>query len=305
MALLAPEFIPGNKYLFQTIRHLMEHIGIQEGVYASGDLAVSQRATGANMSVDVAAGAAWVKGDTGTRQGLYHVVNDALVNLTVSAAHSTNPRLDQVILVVNDSSVSGASNTPELKVLAGTATSGATLDNRNGAASLPSNAIRLADILVAAADTSITTAEIRDRRPRARGFKSTDSKTADTNWQSSGGDMLSVTGEFSGAPVLVIASNIRYANFTGVSQVPGVRIAVDSTVPPVGAYPATLGDAIGNGVQTSLPSLHTELTGLTAVSAGRHKIAVQANGGGDGSASAKLVGSVNPTLTVIELVGTA
>jgi hypothetical protein len=61
------------------------------------------------------------------------------------------------------------SNLAQVRVLAGTATGGATLDNRTGAAALPSSAIRLADVLVAATDTAITNSEIRDRRPWARG----------------------------------------------------------------------------------------------------------------------------------------
>ena len=172
MALITPpELLETQSYPFQRLRYMSEHLGLQEGVWGATDYKVVQRAAGANPSVDVGAGAAFIKGDTGTRQGLYHQVNDATMNLVVGAAHATNPRIDQVILRIFDSTVSGGSDTPTLSVLAGTATGGATLDNRTGAAALPNDAIRLADILVPATDTTITDNQIRDRRPWARGAR--------------------------------------------------------------------------------------------------------------------------------------
>jgi hypothetical protein len=53
-------------------------------------------------------------------------------------------------------------------VVTGTATGGATLDNRTGAAALPASAILLATCW-SATDTAISNSEIRDRRPWARG----------------------------------------------------------------------------------------------------------------------------------------
>lgn len=147
--------------------------GCQEGVYESGAYKVAQRAAGADMSVDVAAstGHALVQGDAVSFQDLYGVrPHSAVINEAIVAADATNPRLDQVILEVLDNQHDGSGNSKaRVRVVAGTPTSGATLANRSGAAALPSSAIRLADVLVAAADTSITNAEIRDRRPWARG----------------------------------------------------------------------------------------------------------------------------------------
>ena len=170
MTLLTPDLLESKTYPFQKLRRVNEHLGLQEGVYGASDFKVVQRAAGAGPSVDIGMGAAWVKGDTGTRQGHYHVENDATVNLSVGAGNQTNPRVDQVILTVFDSVVAGTSDVPTLTVLAGAATAGATLDNRTGVAPLPNDAIRLADILVPAASTSVTTSNIRDRRPRATGF---------------------------------------------------------------------------------------------------------------------------------------
>jgi hypothetical protein len=63
----------------------------------------------------------------------------------------------------------GGLNLSRVRVVSGTATSGATLDNRTGAAALPSSAMLLADVLVPATDTTISNSQIRDRRKWARG----------------------------------------------------------------------------------------------------------------------------------------
>jgi hypothetical protein len=146
--------------------------GLQEGVIGAGDLKVSQRALGANPSVDVAVGDAWVQYDTGTRNGLSHVWSDAVANVAINASDATNPRIDQIGVQLNDVGVGAGTggNTPALRYVPGTATPGATLDNRTGAAAAPNDWMRLADFLVPAGTNSpVTTANIRDRRPWARG----------------------------------------------------------------------------------------------------------------------------------------
>src|SRR6266498_2637149 len=75
---------------------------VSEGVVQATALAVSQRAAGANLSVDVAAGACWVLGDTNTdRQPCYRCINDAVVNLGISPDPS-NPRKVLVVAQVTD-----------------------------------------------------------------------------------------------------------------------------------------------------------------------------------------------------------
>lgn len=148
--------------------------GLQEGVLSSGSYMVTQRGAGANLSVDIAASTgdgALVQGDAVTAQGLYLVApHSAVINETITTAHATLPRIDQVVLEIKDTQHDASgSNLAQTRVVAGTATGGATLDNRTGAAALPSSAVLLADVLVAATDTAISNAEIRDRRPWARG----------------------------------------------------------------------------------------------------------------------------------------
>lgn len=180
MALLIPEYLQTKTYSAMRLRQVLMDQHLQEGVVGAVDLAVAQRAAGgANMSVDVAAGAAFVRGDLTSRQGLYHVYNDGIVNLAIGANTSGNPRVDQVIARVYDSQdgLAGADQAT-LEVLPGTATAGATLDNRSGAAALPLTAVRLADVLVASGTSSIVASNIRDRRPWARGGFSQIQRTA-------------------------------------------------------------------------------------------------------------------------------
>ena len=90
------------------------------GVVGAGDLAVSANAT-PNMSVNVAAGQAWIAGSTAANQGLYYCFNDAPVNLIIAAADPTNPRYDLVVATVLDAAYAGASNEWTLQVITGTA----------------------------------------------------------------------------------------------------------------------------------------------------------------------------------------
>jgi hypothetical protein len=222
---LVADFNPAVAVTFQRMRALLLEGGggLQEGVLGAGDLKVSQRAAGANLSADVAAGAAWVTIDTGARNGATHIYNDAVFNAgPFTAGHATLPRVDQVILRYNDSAIpTGAGNTPTIEVLTGTATSGATLDNRLGATALPNDCLRLADILVPAASTSVTTANIRDRRPWARGghvFQigsgGGNVTTASGSFVTLGAGLLDVRMECTGVPLEIIFSGTA-SNLTG------------------------------------------------------------------------------------------
>lgn len=145
----------------------------QEGVWGATDLRVT---AGAGVSVDVGAGVAFVRGDDATDQGLYRVRNDGTLNSAdfelggIGVADATNPRIDQIIArILDDTHDSSGERKWRLEVLQGTATGGATLDNRSGAPALPNSCLRLADVLVPAGASSLLTANIRDRRPWARG----------------------------------------------------------------------------------------------------------------------------------------
>lgn len=160
-------------------------VALQEGAVEALAYKVMERLSGAAMfvEIDADAGSCVVQGDYVTGQGLYPVPpHSANIVEEIAAADVTNPRIDQVVLEVLDNvhDASGG-NLARVRVIAGTPTGGATLDNRTGAAALPSSCMRLADVLVGAGVTSIVTANIRDRRTWARGASKTISRTANAS----------------------------------------------------------------------------------------------------------------------------
>ena len=175
----APSFLQGGVgaspgYSAIDVRRPLFATGMQEGVIDSGSYEVTERGAGANLSVDIAASSgsgAVVQGDSVTAQGLYYVPpHSATINEAIATADATNPRIDSVILeILDDTHAGGGSNLARVRVLTGTPTAGATLDNLNGASSVPGSALLLARILVPASDTTISNSQIRDRRTWARG----------------------------------------------------------------------------------------------------------------------------------------
>lgn len=132
------------------------------GVARGADFAVTQNGT-PNMSVNVGAGGAFIRGTQNANQGAYHVWNDGTVNLSITAADATNGRRDLVIAQVRDSYYSGATNDARITVVTGTP---AASPVDPSLASFP-NALVLARITVAAGDTAINTADITDLRTMA------------------------------------------------------------------------------------------------------------------------------------------
>jgi hypothetical protein len=144
-----------------------------EGIVAPTDLAVVQNPGGADLSVTVNTGSAVIAVDTpyggkrrcrltaASNSGTPGIVNAADWITTFATPHATLPRIDRVVAIVRDSNVdsSGAYDV-KLKVIAGTATSGATLTNLTGAAAVPVNSFLLANVLVGAAATQILSANI-------------------------------------------------------------------------------------------------------------------------------------------------
>lgn len=214
MALLSPEFLQTGSYNAMRDRIARSHGGaLQSGVWGDNDFKVAQRAAGANMSVDVALGFAWVR-TVSPNKGLFHIENSATVNVAVTNAHATLPRIDQVILTVNDSTHGGGTgSTPTLTVMAGVPTSGAQISSvtganyRAGAPPFGGNAIRLADIFVGPGVSSITSSDINDRRAWARGAfalrtNTSSSSTSGTHTTLQAIPNLGATLELSSSPIV-------------------------------------------------------------------------------------------------------
>jgi len=121
------------------------------------ELAVVQNGT-PNMSVNVGSGRCVVQGTTSVVQGAYSMLNDAVLNVAITAAHATLPRIDLIVARVQDASYAGAVNSFTIEVVTGVAAGSPAVP------AAPASSFILAQIAVAAAVTSITNANITDRR---------------------------------------------------------------------------------------------------------------------------------------------
>lgn len=274
MALRTPFANDAKTYGFEWLRGMLE-AGLQQGVLNMGGAGTDLKATvqTGTLRLDVAAGAALVKGTSGVAalglsQGLFMVINDAAITtaVTLASGHATLPRIDQICLKVEDSSDLGSgADQVTVVAVAGTATSGATLDNRNGAAALPANHFLLADQLVPAAASSLLAANTRDRRAWARGayrrILRNANAAAGSNYTTTSTSAVAIDGtnlspriECSGVPVRVTLRGTTIYTATGgrvryQHRVDGATIdgTLETAIPIVSA-----GDPHGTNIQWDL-----------------------------------------------------
>lgn len=156
------------------------------GVTTYDALKVSANGT-PNMSVNVAAGLAIVKGTEATGQGYYIAGNDAGVNRAIAAADNTNARHDIVYLAVRDAQYSGSDSDCVIGVATGIpAAVPADPD-------IPENAIPLARVVVQANASSITSGNITDRRVASPAWSRPRGRVASAARSSDSGEFTAVT----------------------------------------------------------------------------------------------------------------
>ncbi len=167
----------------------------------TGALAVAAQAT-PNMTVAVAPGSVWIPGTLGasigfpanagaqttyglpsgfTSQGCYEAYNDGTVNLTITAANPTNPRIDLICASIDDAQYAGSLNMPVLQVITGTAAASPT------APAAPASTVVLAAVLVAAGVSSIVGTAITNVAPAAIAGALTWNGTAYVPYPAAGG----------------------------------------------------------------------------------------------------------------------
>lgn len=157
-----PIFIQAGSHPAEDVRRWIgTSVNDTEGVVMADDLEVTEKSGTPDMSVDVAAGRAYVAGTEATYQGHYFAENRGSSNVAVAASDPTNPRIDLVVLRVRDSAYSGGTDTVTIEVVTGTPAGSPV------APTLPDNSLLLATVDVAALASSIVDADITGERVRA------------------------------------------------------------------------------------------------------------------------------------------
>jgi hypothetical protein len=137
------------------------------GIVRSGDLEVTEKAGTPGMSVDVAAGAAWIRGTENDHQGAYHLYNDDVVNLAISNGDPSNGRNDLICGQIRDEFY-GSAGTTDARLVVIEGTPAATPTDPT----VPDNCVVLARVNVDANEsTSILAADIDDLRTVAGGWR--------------------------------------------------------------------------------------------------------------------------------------
>jgi len=152
-----PSWLQNGSHPAENDRLSMQSIIATTGTIGTSSLLVAQAAT-PGMAIQIAAGWGAIVGNFTTNMGVYQFYNDAATQVSVTTADTTNPRIDRVVVTVNDSYYSGATNNVTFTIVAGTAAPSP------AAPATPTNSISLATIAVAANATSIVNANITDTR---------------------------------------------------------------------------------------------------------------------------------------------
>lgn len=136
----------------------------EAGVVDPAAFKVTERAGTPNMSVDVAAGGLFVASTRSSSAGVYHVYNDGTVNVPLSAADATNPRIDRVLVQVRDEEQDAALTQNDARVLVVEGTPAA---SPSAPTITVEDYVELAQITVPASASSITDSDVDDVRTAA------------------------------------------------------------------------------------------------------------------------------------------
>lgn len=161
-----PSFLQSGSYSAEQTRRSISGLlsrgstigSIVGGIVAAGDCALT--APGSGMSVNVAPGEIWVPGSSSSTQGGYYCRVSSTTNLVIAAANGSLPRIDTVVAQVQDAAYTGSTNSFQLAVVTGTATSGANLTNLTGAGSVPASSLVVGYVLVPAAASNIISGDL-------------------------------------------------------------------------------------------------------------------------------------------------
>ena len=157
-----PSWLQNGSHPAENDRLTTKAIWQTTGIVNPTDLQITQNG-GGNMSVNVSSGWAAIVGTTQANMGTYMAYNDASANLTITTASSSNPRIDLVVITINDAYYTGSLNNVSFQVIAGTPAASPTVP------ATPANSLALGQIAVGTSVTSILTANITNYGVQATG----------------------------------------------------------------------------------------------------------------------------------------
>lgn len=195
MAFLTPLWMQDQTYSATQFRQFLGAM-LLPGVLTPADLVVTQRAAGANMSVDVSIGNCVVAGTDVAGQGNYFCGNTAVANVPLATAPGTgNSRIDLIIARVRDQDAIGGTNSDWLldKVTGTAAATGSQV-----APAVPASCLLLDRVAVGPSVTTITNANITDVRtyatPKPITRVITVPQSATPAWNSDTGEVFKISG---------------------------------------------------------------------------------------------------------------
>lgn len=142
----------------EIVRLAMKSIVSTGGIASLTDLSVAAHGT-PNMTVDVAAGGAWIAGTSVATQGFYFLYNDATLSVPIATSDPSNPRIDLIVAQIRDNAEDASGSTDARIVPVAGTPAGSPV-----APSAPASSIVLAQVLVGTGVASIVSGNITDKR---------------------------------------------------------------------------------------------------------------------------------------------
>jgi hypothetical protein len=152
MALETPVWLQAGVYPARLDRRALDELFRQQNRVMRGIVA-TQRAAGANFTVDVSAGAMVVRVTSQPNGGAFLLFSTAVENVAAGTSPGSGTRTDTLIATVNDPNAGGAAgNNWVLRIIQGT--------------TIPDNSIAIARIARTNTESAILNAAITDVAPR-------------------------------------------------------------------------------------------------------------------------------------------
>lgn len=138
---------------------------ISGGLLSSTDMQLTAGVSG--LVVNTSVGECLIGGTEATSQGGYHGFLSSQNSTTLATANASNPRIDLICATCGDAQYTlpsgGTSGALTIQGVTGTPTAGATLSNLSGAPALPASSLLLGYVLVPAAATGLSNANIANK----------------------------------------------------------------------------------------------------------------------------------------------